>query len=93
MLTKVLFPCVNTHVFYTKDPQPLVCTVSLPLTGIFDSVVHSVECLEYLLRLLNPFPSWNIVYSPLLLCKVQVHIFRTHNVTVSFSVSVTSAFC
>ena len=53
---------------------------------ISDSVVHSVErLLRFLLGILY-------INSPLL-CKVQVHIFCTHNVTVSFSVSITSEFC
>ncbi|KAL5491702.1 hypothetical protein EMCRGX_G017039 [Ephydatia muelleri] len=68
------------------DPQPFVCTVSLSLSVISDSVVHSVErLLRFLLGILY-------INSPLL-CKVQVHIFCTHNVTVSFSVSITSEFC
>ena len=53
-------------------------------------MVDSVDRLEFLLRILNPFPSWNTLFSPLYLCKLQVHMFSTHNVTLSFSVSITS---
>ena len=35
------------HVSYIIDPQPLVCRVLLPLSGISDSVVDSVDRLEY----------------------------------------------
>lgn len=77
------------HVSYTYRIHSLVCTVLLPLSGISDSVVDSVDRLEYLLRILNPFPSWNTLFY---LCKLQVRMFSTHNVTLSFSVSITSEF-
>ena len=37
----------------------------IPLSGISDSVVDSVDRLEYLLRILNPFPSWSTLFQVL----------------------------
>ena len=50
--------------------------VSLPLSGISDSVVDSVDRLEYLLRILNPFPSWNTLFT-LSVQMASPHVFHS----------------
>lgn len=44
----------------TVDPQPLTCTVSVPLQVLSDGVVETLDRLAALLQLLNPFSSWTV---------------------------------
>ena len=76
--------------------QRLVCTVSLPLSVIYEAVVQSVERLEHFIRLFKLFPSWSISFPgpPLIITKLQVlHLLHLHHpATVVFSLSITSEF-
>lgn len=44
----------------TVDPQPLTCTVSVPLQVLSDGVVETLDRLAALLQLLIPFSSWTV---------------------------------
>ena len=44
----------------TVDPQPLTCTVSIPLQVLSDGVVETLDRLAALLQLLNPFSPWTV---------------------------------
>ena len=44
----------------TVDPQPLTCTVSVPLQVLSDGVVETLDRHAALLHLLNPFSSWTV---------------------------------
>ena len=71
------------------DMQPLVCTVSLPLSVIYEAVVQSDQRLEHFIRLFKLFPSWCIAFPgpPLVITKLQVlQLLHLHQpATVVFS--------
>ena len=68
----------------TVDPQPLTCTVSVPLQVLSDGVVETLDRIAALLQLLNPFSCWTVadhgvlVISRLRLIRIHVRMARVN---------------
>ena len=68
----------------TVDPQPLTCTVSVPLQVLSDDVVETLDRLAALLQLLNPFSSWTVAdHGVLVLVKQSFMWSRYHTLRLS----------